>query len=77
MTEERPYFYVGYEVGWTSKPCARCGSLTATAHGWLYKEPPLPAPAEDDWHPVGQVFLHDKGDDGVVLARSEHPNANE
>ena len=69
-----PYF-VAYEKGWTDRPCPRCGSRTATAHGWLYTDPP-PSTGLDERRPVGEVFDHGGTDDCVSLAESELKDTN-
>jgi hypothetical protein len=70
----RENYYVGYEVGWETKTCPKCKQRPATAHGFLHKEPPS-APGPDERIPVGEVFIHDSGEDCTVLAASERPPA--
>lgn len=62
--------YIKYETPWAEKPCPRCGD-SATAHGWLFREPPPALDLSDTRKPFGEVFIHDKSDDCVVLASSE------
>ena len=73
MANEQRMYYIGYEVGFKGGPCPLCKTRNATAHGLLYKEPPPDGP--DDRRPVGEVYLHDEGDDCQLLAESERPKS--
>ena len=63
--------YIKYETAWAAKLCPRCEQESATAHGWLFREPPPTSDLPDARKPFNEVFIHDNRDDCVVLASSE------
>ncbi len=70
-------YYITYEVGWTTKTCLHCKQRAASGHGWLFKESPPTSPALDKRKPIGEVFLHDDGEDCVILVEAERPKSNQ
>jgi hypothetical protein len=68
--------YITYDSEWSAKPCPQCNQRVASAHGWLFKEPPPTSPTIDTRKPIGEVFIHDEGNDCVILAESERPQGN-
>jgi hypothetical protein len=60
--------YITMDVRWIVKTCPVCRSRDATAHGWLFNEPPPADPLEDKRKAIGQVLIHDRGEDCTVRA---------
>jgi hypothetical protein len=77
MNERRGSYYITYEVGWATKTCSHCKQRVASGHGWLFKEPTPKSPALDKRKPIGEVFIHDDGEDCVLLVESERPKSNQ
>jgi hypothetical protein len=63
--------YIKYHTAWVGKLCPRCGQQLTTGHGWLFREPSPTLHLPDTRKPFGDVFLHDKREDCVVLASSQ------
>jgi len=63
--------YIKYETAWVAQLCPCCGQEAATAHGWLFRDPPPTSGLLDTRRPFGEVFIHDNRDDCVVLGPLE------
>ena len=74
MNSQRGPYYITYDVGWAMKSCPRCKQRPATGHGWLFKDSPPTVPALDKRKPIGEVFIHDDGEDCTILSESEKSN---
>jgi hypothetical protein len=55
-----------WEDAWHPKMCPVCKERTATAHCWLFKEPPPSSRTfEDKRKAIGEAFMHVDSDDCV------------
>jgi len=69
MAERERQGYVKWDSRWTPKECPICRQKPATAHGWIFEDPPPPSLALGDFRkPSQEVLPHEGGEDCVILA---------
>jgi hypothetical protein len=76
MNTQRGSSYVTYEVDWIMQTYPHGKERVASGHGWLFKESPPLSPALDKRKSIGEVFIHDEGEDCIILAESERPKSH-
>jgi hypothetical protein len=64
--------YITIDARWIVRICPLCKSRDASAHGWLFEEPPPAYPLQDKRKSIGEVFIHDSGDDCETGASTEN-----
>jgi hypothetical protein len=77
MDARHGYYDLTCDAVWSAKTCPHCGQRAASGHGWLFNDTPPSSPVLDTRTPIGEVFIHDSGDDCVILAESERPQSNQ
>ena len=61
--------YIAMEYAWNPKTCPICTKRIAMGHGWVFTDPPPSPMVPDRRKAVEELFVHDGGDDCIIILR--------